>query len=154
MLRIRFADGSGKAELKFLVEDVDRHWNVRVYFRRKGHAKIRLRKPPGSEEFMKEYWALMDGTAQPVSDDSAGKQPAAKGSLRWLIENYYASADYRRLEGRTRHVRRQLLDALCPEPIAPGSVQTVGGLPYASMPPSKVRLLRASPRRAKPAIHG
>lgn len=87
MLRIRFADGSGKAELKFLVEDVDRHGNVRVYFRRKGHAKIRLRKPPGSEAFMKEYWALMDGTAQPVSDDSAGKQPAAKGSLRWLIEN-------------------------------------------------------------------
>ena len=35
--------------LKYLVEDVDRHGNVRIYFRRKGHAKIRLKGSPGQQ---------------------------------------------------------------------------------------------------------
>src|SRR5579883_3076739 len=130
MVRIRFADGSGKAELKFLVEDVDRHGNVRVYFRRKGQPKIRLNKPPGSEEFMKEYRALLAGTMEPVRGAKAGRQPAAKSSLRWLIESYCASAEFKRLDDRTRHVRRQLLDQLCDEPVASGSKVTVGTLPY------------------------
>jgi integrase len=142
MVKIRFADGSGKAELKFLVEDVDRHGNVRVYFRRKGHPKIRLTKPPGSEEFMKEYRMLLEGTIAPAAPDKSGRQPAAKGSLRWIVESYYASAEFKRLDDRTRHVRRQLLDHLCEEPLNPGGKATVGSLPYAAMPPSKVRLLR------------
>jgi integrase len=142
MVKIRFADGSGKAELKFLIEDVDRHGNVRLYFRRTGHAKVRLRQPPGSDAFMKEYRGLVEGTAPMAPATEPGRQPAAKGSLRWLIESYYASGEYKRLDDRTRHVRRQLLDALCIENVAPGSALTIGALPYATMPPSKVRLLR------------
>src|SRR5579883_1618033 len=141
MVKIRFADGSGKAELKFLIEDVDRHGNVRLYFRRKGHAKVRLRQPPGTDAFMKEYRALVEGTA-PMAAAESGKQPAAKGSLRWLIESYYASGEFKRLDDRTQHVRRQILDTMCNEATAPGNAATIGTLPYATMPPSKVRLLR------------
>ena len=35
--------------LKYLVEDVDRHGNVRIYFRRPGHPKIRIHGLPGSD---------------------------------------------------------------------------------------------------------
>jgi hypothetical protein len=43
---------------------------------------------------------------------------AARSSLRWLVEWYYESADYKTLGERTRHVRRQMLDALCLEPVS------------------------------------
>lgn len=143
MLKIRFADGSGRAELKFLVEDLDRHGNVRIYFRRKGQPKIRLRGAPGSDEFMRAYRELLEGTSQPAKPTDQGKQhPAPKGSLRWLIEDYFASARFKRLDARTCHVRRLILDNLSLEPVANGSAITIGSLPYRSMPPSKVRTLR------------
>lgn len=143
MVKIRFPDGSGRAELKYLVEDVDRHGNVRVYFRCKGHPKVRLRTAPGSDEFMKEYRRLLEGAAQPAVATGVGRPPpAAKGTLRWLVECYLGSPDFARLDERTRHVRRRILDALCLESVAPGKAATIGSLPFASMPPSKVRLLR------------
>jgi len=36
---------------KFIVEDVDRYGNVRIYFCRRGQRKIRIRAMPGSAEF-------------------------------------------------------------------------------------------------------
>jgi len=41
--------------LKYVVEDTDRHGNVRLYYRRAGHPKIRLRGPVGSPEFLIDY---------------------------------------------------------------------------------------------------
>jgi integrase len=142
MVKIRFADRSGTAELKFLVEDIDRHGNVRLYFRRKGQLKVRLRGAPGSDEFMDAYRALLDGITQPTTPSTQKYQPVSSTSLRWLVESYFASSEFKRLDDRTRRVRRQFLDQLCLEPVAPGNATTIGSLPYASMPPSKVRLLR------------
>ena len=51
-MKIRLTDGSGFIELRHLVEDVDRHGNVRVYYRRKGKEKIRLRASLGTDEFL------------------------------------------------------------------------------------------------------
>jgi site-specific recombinase XerD len=39
--------------------------------------------------------------------------PAGKGTLRWLCEQYFRSAEYKSLETRTQHVRRLILDAAC-----------------------------------------
>jgi len=50
-----------KIRLAFVVEDVDRHGNVRRYFRRKGQPKIRLRGLPGSTEFMNAYQVALSG---------------------------------------------------------------------------------------------
>ena len=36
---------SGTRLYRFVVEDIDRHGNVRIYFRRKGQPKIRLIVP-------------------------------------------------------------------------------------------------------------
>ena len=140
MVKIRLAGGSGRVELKFLVEDTDRHGNVRLYVKRRGHAKVRLRCPPGSDEFLEEYRAAIAGVAKTQVPQSKG--PASRGSLRWLVEGYYGSAEFKRLGDRTRHVRRQILDNLCLEPISTDNAATIGSLPYASMPASKVRALR------------
>lgn len=46
------------------------------------------------------------------------------------------------LDERTRYVRRRILDALCLEPVSTENRVTIGSLPYATMPTSKVRALR------------
>src|SRR5690606_10300521 len=61
------------------------------------------------------------------------RAPAGKGTLRWLCEQYFQSAEYKRLERRTQHVRRQILDGVCARD---------GDKPYA--------LLEARPVRKRP----
>ena len=55
---------------------------------------------------------------------------AERGSLGWLCLNYYQSADFRRLDARTQHVRHLILDGLC---------QKGGGpLPYSKLTPLSI----------------
>lgn len=56
--------------LKYVVEDVDRHGNVRIYFRRSGFPKIRLRGLPGSDEFQAAYSAALAATQSGVQTRS------------------------------------------------------------------------------------
>lgn len=53
MVAFRMKDGTGKIELRYTYEDTDRHGNVRIYVRRPGMKKVRLRKTPGTPEFWK-----------------------------------------------------------------------------------------------------
>lgn len=98
-----------QVKLRFVVEDVDRHGNRRIYFRRKGSPKVRLRAEPGSEAFLDEYKSA--SVAEPKQ--ATEHQPAQAGSFRWLCERYYRSAEFIQLGDSTRRVRRGLLDALC-----------------------------------------
>ena len=98
--------------LKYVVEDLDRNGNVRVYLRRPGQPKVRLRSRVGTPEFIAEYQAALTGAPSrrpqapaPTGDDRA--------SFSWLCSHYYRSAEYTRLAPRTRHVRRLILDAFC-----------------------------------------
>ena len=59
-MKVRLRDKSGIRLYRYIVEDVDRHGNVRIYFRRTGQPKIRLRERPGTEAFD----ALDDDTRQ------------------------------------------------------------------------------------------
>jgi integrase len=118
--------------LKFIVEDVDRHGNVRLYFRRKGQRKIRLPGPPGSNEFMDAYRIAQAGAA-PVPQARHQRQKAPQGSLKRLCEEYYGSAEFKRLDPRTKRIRRNLLDALC---------EGHGQKPAERMEPRHVRALR------------
>lgn len=110
--------------LKFLVQDKDRHGNLRVYFRKNGK-KVRLRSPVGSPEFLREYQAALIGQhpSQIENPRRTGGKPA---SLRELVEGYYASASFLTLADRTRRVRRQILDRFCEHGDA-------GNQPYASL---------------------
>jgi len=102
-----------KLSLKYVVEDVDRHGNVRLYFRRKGQPKIRLPGIFGSEEFMKAYQAALGGLAVWPSKRSRFSQKSEIGSFKWLCEAYYTSAEFKQLDSRTKRVRRNLLDGIC-----------------------------------------
>jgi integrase len=119
--------------LRYVVEDMDRHGNVRVYFRRKGARKIRLPGLPGSDEFIEAYRAALAGVSTKSTGRSASRQRSKHGSFRWLCEAYYKSAEFKRLDGRTQRIRRNLLDALC---------EQHGDKPAARMESRHVRALR------------
>lgn len=56
---------------KHCVEDVDRHGNIRIYFRKPGQRKVRLEGTPWTEEFMERYHKAASGDLKP-------KQPAGR----------------------------------------------------------------------------
>ena len=89
-MKLRLRDGTGTIDLKHLVEDVDRHGNVRVYVRRHGR-KVRIRETPGTEEFLAAYRTALGGVATQPQTRTA----PTHGSLRWLCIQYDRSADYR-----------------------------------------------------------
>jgi len=63
------------------IEDRDRHGNIRIYYRK--------------------------GEATPTK-----AKGIASGTWRWLCTRYFAEcAEYKRLDARTQHVRRQILEA-------------------------------------------
>lgn len=98
-----------RVRLKYVVEDVDRHGSVRLYFRRKGAQKIRLRGVPGSEEFMQAY---KDALNNVVAAPRQAKR-VIPGSFRALCISYLATAEFRRLDAKTQSWRRRHLDAVC-----------------------------------------
>ncbi|MGE5515117.1 MAG: tyrosine-type recombinase/integrase [Bacteroidota bacterium] len=126
-----------KLRLKYVVEDMDRHGNVRVYIRRNGR-KVRLHAEIGTPEFLVEYRAAL---AELESDKAEAPAPAAQGTLRWLIEKYYECGDFQRLDARTRKVRRGILDHLCESASKPGGIPH-GKKPYARMEPRHVCAMR------------
>jgi integrase len=129
VMQVRLRDRSGNRHYRFVVEDVDRHGNVRVYFRRKGQRKIRFTETPGTDEFEKEYQRAFRGEAVPARSHNT----AMPGTMRWLCEQYYASAVFQSLAASTRKVRRGILDEIC---------QRVGNFRYALMEPPHVAKLR------------
>jgi hypothetical protein len=109
-MQVRLRDKSGIRVYRYLVEDVDRYGNVRVYFRRKGQRKIRLTETPGTAAFDAEYHGAFSGELKPPTDQKSAAMP---GTMRWLCEQYYASAAYQSLAPSTRKVRRGILEEIC-----------------------------------------
>src|ERR1700739_3953497 len=130
-MRCRLRNPSGIRLYRFLVEDVDRHGNIRIYFRRKGQRKIRLTETPGTDAFDEEYQRAFRGEAKraPVR----GNTPAMPGTMRWLCEQYYMSAAFQSLAESTRKVRRGILEEIC---------QRAGNFRYAMMETPHVAKLR------------
>src|SRR5262245_43089712 len=101
--------GVVRIRLRYVVEDVDRYGNVRVYFRRTGQPKIRLSGLPGSDEFMAAYRAALSG----ADEIKRAYQRAPKGSFGYVCQRYYASPVYRILDKSTQTWRRRALDQIC-----------------------------------------
>src|SRR5215471_9506076 len=131
VMKVRLRDKSGIRHYRYLVEDVDRHGNVRVYFRRKGRPKIRLFEIPGTPEFEAEYQRAFSDELKPRP--ASPNTPAVPGTMRWLCEQYWASAKFQSLAESTRRVRRGILDEIC---------QRAGNFRYALMEPRHVAKLR------------
>jgi integrase/recombinase XerD len=119
-----------KLRFKYVVEDVDRNGNVRLYFRRKGQAKIRLPGMPGSHEFIAAYSSALASSEQ---QQPQGLQRAGKGSFGYVCRAYYASPTFKALDASTQSWRRRALDAI--------SIKH-GDKPVAQMSGKHVRMLR------------
>lgn len=122
-----------KMRLKYVVEDTDRHGNVRLYYRRDGR-KVRLRGPAGSPEFLTDYRAAAAG---PITAKSDGKQVGrvVPRSMKWLCVEYYKSAMFKELDPRTQKVRRSILERFCQN-------KGDGDKPYALLQPRHIRIRR------------
>ena len=82
-MKFQMRDGSGWRKYNRVVEDVDRHGNVRVYYRPgKGKPKIRLSSTPGTAEFETEYHRARNSELSPgPSLSKAGRPIAAPGTM-------------------------------------------------------------------------
>jgi integrase len=119
------------------IEDRDRHGNIRIYYRAKGRPKVRLRGTPWTPEFMAAYEATK-GAIGPTTTKGI-----MSGTWRWLCIRYFSEcAEYKRLDARTQHVRRQILEATFDEPIAPASSKIFRDFPLSRMTADAVEVLR------------
>jgi hypothetical protein len=77
--------------------------------------------------------------------------PTAKGSLRDLVEKYYASRDtFLALVPSTQSVKGNLLDAVCLETVSNADPRLIGSLPYAIIRAEAIKNLRDR----RPTIEG
>jgi integrase len=104
-----------EVEYKHLLRDHDRHGNERIYYRPPSAAgqprkpMIRLHKTPGTEAFHEEYRKAVNGETAP----KVRMQRAKAGTFRWLVEQYYESADFKTLGPSTQSARRGILEGIC-----------------------------------------
>lgn len=124
---------------KYIVEDTT-DGVLRFYFRRKGQPKVRLEGVPGTEEFNRTYYEALNGTMAKPSKD--GPSMPTANTLRWLCVKYFESAEFKRLDARTGHVRRQILDACFLEPVKADSDKVFGDMPLAAVTSKNIRVLR------------
>src|SRR5258707_1149514 len=122
-----------KLQFRYVVEDTDRHGNVRLYFRRKGQRKVRLQGMVGSAEFNATYQKLLAGENVVQKSTTAVGEKAVHGSFKWLCEGYYKTAEFKQLDPRTKVIRRRILDGLCGR---------FGTRPINRLEPRNIRALR------------
>lgn len=134
-------DGADMVTVKYrhVHEDVDRHGNVRLYFKRRGQKKIRLREKPGTEAFAAEYKRALNGETEASTPAIVLATP---GTWRWLCEQHFASGEFRQLEESTQAVRRGILEATFDEPREPGAKETFADCPISRMTTKAVVVLR------------
>ena len=114
---------------RYLVEDRDRHGNIRLYVRVPGRTKTRIRARFGTDEFVAAYNAA-------VSDHVSGprqSREAKPGSFRHLCVLYYVSPVFKGFDKATQSWRRRALDAIC---------EKHADKPVALLTPRHVRMLR------------
>jgi integrase/recombinase XerD len=96
---------------RYLVEDVDRYGNIRLYVRVPGRRKVRIRARFGTDEFTSAYNAAV---SDHVTAPWQARQPKP-GSFRHVCQLYYASATFKLLDVATQSWRRRALDTICEE---------------------------------------
>src|SRR5262249_49941951 len=119
-----------------VVEDVDRHGNIRYYYRVKGRPKVRLRGVPWTPEFMAQYEAAKNAT--PIR----APKGITPNTWRWLCVNYFGSVDFLQLDPSTQHRRRKILEATFDEPIRPDSKNLFADIPLQRLTPNALEVLR------------
>jgi integrase len=130
-------------DLPYLVEDVDRHGNVRLYARKKVAGKFRkqrIRAQPGSPTFLDEYKAALERLN--ASKPGALEVTIKVGTLGWLVAEYEQSFAFLKLAKREQRVRHLILESCLNEPTKTGSSYRFRDCPLDQFVPDHVRLMR------------
>ena len=90
-------------QFRYIIEDRDRHGNIRVYVRVPGRRKVRIRAPFGTDKFIAAYNAAISEHVSAPRQARAAKT----GSFRHVCVLYYASATFKRLDPATQSWRRR-----------------------------------------------
>lgn len=98
-----------RTKIKHIERWKDRHGKLRFYYRVGKGDRTPLRGPEGSPDFWADYHAAANGEVTPKPT----LNHAGAGSMRWLIEQYYGSSEFKTLKDRTKRVRRGILDKFC-----------------------------------------
>src|SRR5262245_66669544 len=86
-----------QVRFRWLVEDVDRYGNIRIYVRVPGRRKVRIRAPFGRAEFLAAYTdAVNDHVSAPRQ-----ARAAKPGLFGWLCLRYYTSGTVNSLDRAT-----------------------------------------------------
>jgi integrase len=122
--------------MKYVVEDTDRHGNVRIYYRRTGQPKVRLRGPVGSPEFLADYQRAASSKSSATPKKVVARvQKGQPRTLRWLCTQYFSSSMYLQLDPTTRRTRRSVLERFC-------DCKDDGDKPFARLLPRHLRARR------------
>jgi len=133
MAKFKLLDGSGHISLRHTITDTDRHGNVRIYFRKPGCAKVRLREEPGSAAFLTEYRRAASGETPTPSKTATLLPRPGMDTLAWLFERYFESAEFKSLNPSTQRTRRLILGHVADDD---------GSKPYRMMETKHVRRMR------------
>lgn len=94
-----------RARVRNVERWTDRHGKLRLYYRLGKGPRTPLRGPIGSPEFWEDYHKAVKNPEQPM--------PFGKGSFRWLVSQYYQSAEFKQLAKSTQNTRRRILTNFC-----------------------------------------
>ena len=111
--------------------DRDRFNNTRLYYRKAGYPKIRLREVPGTKAFDREVACARLGLPYEPENPNprTGPSTAKPGSLQWLLQQYKIRA--RNTVSENTFVRRTtMLEEICDSRT---SKHRRGDLPYKAM---------------------
>jgi len=130
-----------RVDFPYLMEDTDRHGNVRLYVRRYG-SKIRITEPKGSPDFARAYSAALDSLETKTGHKVAGhRQAAPKGTLGWLAAQYFASQRFQALDAKSQTTRRLVIEGCLREPRAKGSSSLMSACPINKVTDGAVMML-------------
>lgn len=130
------AEAPMKIDYPYLVQDTDRHGNVRYYYRRKGKPKVRITAEPGTPQFLDQYTVAHGGKV--VGRPTPAK--AGEGSFWWLCQQYFKSPAFKLLGKLTQHRRRGILEGICQSRTPKGKLR--GDAPAHLMEEEHVREIR------------
>lgn len=124
-----------KRRLPYLQHERTRHGLFKWFVRKDRGKRIRIKGEYGSPKFMADYHAAVAGVELPSKPD---KKRAAAGTLKWLVDQWHASADWAQSSLATRRQRENILLHV---------LEKSGNVPFTAI--NKRHIMEARDKRAK-----